>query len=248
MPDAPTSADALLRQRAAAHPGRHVGASERRAAACRLSAILQTGRRRDPLGCRWPALHRFHVRLGTQLPRLQTPRDRGRRGRPGCGWRLPERAGEALVELAELFTSMIPATDWVQFQKNGTDATTTCLTIARAATGRKRCWSHAAPIGAVPWCSPSVLGVTAEDRADLVPYDFNDLDSVRLAAESARRHRSRHEIVGIQTRLWQGSAAAQRRIRRLLREICDREGAALVIDEVEPASGWIWVEAGKTAA
>ena len=34
--------------------------------------------------------------------------------------------GEAMVELAELFVDMIAAADWVQFQKNGTDATTTC--------------------------------------------------------------------------------------------------------------------------
>ena len=61
---------------------------------------------------------------------------------------------------------MIAAADWVQFQKNGTDATTTCVTIARAGTGKRKILvAQGAYHGAVPWCSPSLLGVTAEDRA-----------------------------------------------------------------------------------
>jgi len=44
--------------------------------------------------------------------------------------------GSALVELAELLVDTVPHADWAMFSKNGTDAATTCLTIARAATGR----------------------------------------------------------------------------------------------------------------
>src|SRR5580698_1717377 len=43
--------------------------------------------------------------------------------------------GEAMVELAEILVETIPHADWVQFQKNGTDATTIAVTIARAGTG-----------------------------------------------------------------------------------------------------------------
>jgi Aminotransferase class-III len=93
--------------------------------------------------------------------------------------------GEAMVELAELFVDMIPAAEWVQFQKNGTDATTTAVTIARAATGRRKVLvAQAAYHGAVPWCSPSLLGVTAEDRAHIVSYRYNDPESLEEAARA----------------------------------------------------------------
>ncbi|GLS36689.1 glutamate-1-semialdehyde 2,1-aminomutase [Mesorhizobium tianshanense] len=141
--------------------------------------------------------------------------------------------GEALVELAELFTSMIPAADWVQFQKNGTDATTTCLTIARAATGRKKVLvARGAYHGAVPWCSPSVLGVTAEDRANLVTYEFNDPESVRLAAEAAKGDIAAIVVSAFKHDFGKDQQLPLPEFARLLREICDREGAALVIDEV----------------
>jgi len=41
-----------------------------------------------------------------------------------------------VVELAELVVETIPHADWVVFAKNGTDVTTTCVTLARAGTGR----------------------------------------------------------------------------------------------------------------
>jgi glutamate-1-semialdehyde 2,1-aminomutase len=74
--------------------------------------------------------------------------------------------GAILVDLAELLVDMVPHADWCLFGKNGTDATTSCVTIARAGTGRRKVLlAHGAYHGAVPWCSPSVAGVTIEDRA-----------------------------------------------------------------------------------
>ena len=46
--------------------------------------------------------------------------------------------GPAMVELAELMVDTVAHADWALFSKNGTDATTLCVTIARAATGRKK--------------------------------------------------------------------------------------------------------------
>jgi glutamate-1-semialdehyde 2,1-aminomutase len=67
---------------------------------------------------------------------------------------------EVMVELAELLVSTIAHADWAMFQKNGTNATTACLTIARAGTGRRKVLvARGSYHGAVPWCSPSVAGV-----------------------------------------------------------------------------------------
>ena len=44
--------------------------------------------------------------------------------------------GEAMVELAELLVDTIPHADWVQFQKNGTDATTMGANVRTMGTKR----------------------------------------------------------------------------------------------------------------
>src|SRR4026207_1180561 len=84
-----------------------------------------------------------------------------------------------LIELAERMVSIVDHADWAMFMKNGSDATTLALTIARAATGRKAIMvAKGAYHGAAPWCNPNMLGITPEDRANLVYYNYNDIQSV----------------------------------------------------------------------
>ena len=93
---------------------------------------------------------------------------------------------ERMVELAERFGRTPPHADWAMFAKNGTDATTTCVMLARAGTGRRKILAaQGAYHGAVPWCSPHPLGVTAEDRAHMIYYVYNDIRSLEAAIESA---------------------------------------------------------------
>jgi glutamate-1-semialdehyde 2,1-aminomutase len=138
-----------------------------------------------------------------------------------------------LVELAETFTAMVAHADWALFAKNGTDATTLCVTTARAATGRRKLLvARGAYHGAVPWCSPSLAGVTAEDRAHLLHYRYNDIASLEqaaaacgddLAAVLASAFRHDH---GVDQELPTPEFAAA------VRALCDRSGAALILDEV----------------
>lgn len=140
---------------------------------------------------------------------------------------------EAMVELAELLVDTIPHADWVQFQKNGTDATTMAVVFARAGTGRRKVLvAEGAYHGAVPWISPSLSGVTAEDRAHVDHYVFNDVASLEAAVD---RHANdlaaiivsafRHDV-GIDQEM-PTPAFAQR-----ARALCDATGAALIIDDV----------------
>src|SRR3546814_11257546 len=83
----------------------------------------------------------------------------------------------------------IPHADWAMFQKNGSDATTSCVTMARAATGKRKVLvARGSYHGAVPWCSPSLAGVTAEDRAHVPHYDDNDVHSLAAAERDAGDH------------------------------------------------------------
>jgi len=140
---------------------------------------------------------------------------------------------EIMVELAELLVETVAHADWALFQKNGTDATTTCVTIARAATGRRKLLvARGAYHGAVPWCSPSVVGVTAEDRAHLVYFDFNDVESLRAAAAEAGDDLAAIMVSAFRHDLGRDLELPTRAFAQAARELCDTAGAALVLDEV----------------
>jgi len=138
-----------------------------------------------------------------------------------------------MVELAEQLVEQVEHADWAMFAKNGTDATTLCLMIARAATGRRKVLvAEGAYHGAAPWCTPLPAGTTAEDRIHLVHYQYNNLASVDQALAEHRDDIAailvspfRHDA-GFDQDLADPAFAAG------LRERCDRFDAALVLDDV----------------
>lgn len=140
---------------------------------------------------------------------------------------------EHAVALAELMVNTVSHADWAMFQKNGADATTGCVTIARAATGRRKVlMARGAYHGAVPWCSPSLLGVTAEDRAHLSTYEFNDPESLEAAAKAAGGDLAAVMVSAFRHDLGVPLEAPTQEFADAARAICDREGAALILDDV----------------
>ncbi|MEM7022718.1 MAG: aminotransferase class III-fold pyridoxal phosphate-dependent enzyme [Pseudomonadota bacterium] len=141
--------------------------------------------------------------------------------------------GPVLVELAELVVDTIPHADWVTFAKNGTDATTTCVTLARAGTGRRKVLAARGSYhGAVPWCTPSLAGVTAEDRAHLVLFDYNDVGSLEAAVAEAGDDLSGILVSAFRHDVRRDQEMPTASFARAARELCDRHGAALIIDDV----------------
>lgn len=140
---------------------------------------------------------------------------------------------EAMVELAERLVARVPHADWAMFQKNGTDATTTCATIARAATGRRKVLvARGSYHGAAPWCSPSPVGTTAEDRAHVLRFDYNDADSLCAAAEAAGDDLAAVLVTALRHDLGRDQELADPAFARAARAVCDASGAALVVDDV----------------
>jgi glutamate-1-semialdehyde 2,1-aminomutase len=141
-----------------------------------------------------------------------------------------------LVELAELLVDLIPHADWCLLAKNGTDATTACVTIARAGTGRRKVLvARGSYHGAVPWCSPSLAGVTAEDRAHLVPFDYNDVDSLEAAVESATGDLAAIVVTAFRHDMSRMLELPTPAFAQRVRALCDAAGAALVLDDVRAA-------------
>ncbi|MBS1893509.1 MAG: aminotransferase class III-fold pyridoxal phosphate-dependent enzyme, partial [Actinobacteria bacterium] len=90
------------------------------------------------------------------------------------------------VELAERLTGLIEGADWAMFQKNGGDATTVAVMIARQATGRRKLLK-AGPAyhGSTPAFTPWDKGVTPEERANTISFTYNDIASVEAAVAEA---------------------------------------------------------------
>jgi glutamate-1-semialdehyde 2,1-aminomutase len=157
--------------------------------------------------------------------------------------------GPVLVELAELLVAMIPHADWCLFAKNGNDATTSCVTIARAQTGRRKVLvARGSYHGAVPWCSPSLAGVTAEDRAHLLTFDYNDLASLEQAAAAAKGDLAAIIVTAFRHDFGRDQEMPTPAFAQAVRTICDAAGSALILDDVRAGFrlnlGGSWEELG----
>lgn len=140
---------------------------------------------------------------------------------------------ERLVELAEKLVGMVAHADWAMFQRNGTDATTLCVVIARAATKKRKILvARGAYHGSAPWCTPNPVGTTAEDRVHLVHYEYNDVSSLQAAALSAEG-----DIAGVIASAFKHDYGQDQQLptpafARAVRAVCDVTGAALILDDV----------------
>ena len=140
---------------------------------------------------------------------------------------------ERMVELAERMVRLIPHADWALFGKNGTDATTTCVTLARARTGRRKILvAQGAYHGATPWWSPMTTGVTPEDRAHLLTYVYNDVGSLESAVQRAGDDLAGVIVSAFRHDFGQDQEMPDAAFARRVRELCDASDAALIVDDV----------------
>lgn len=135
------------------------------------------------------------------------------------------------VEAAEQLTQLIDGVDMVKFAKNGSDANTAALRLARAFTGRPMVlFDGAAPFLAIhDWFIGHTAvdaGIPEEAKRLAQPFTFNDLESAqRLFAEHSQSVgavilepcRERKPAPGF----LEG-----------LRALCDTHGAVLIFDEI----------------
>ena len=138
-----------------------------------------------------------------------------------------------MVELAETLVAMVSHADWAMFCKNGTDATTMAMTTARAATSRRRILvAEGAYHGAAPWCTPMPAGVVPEDRAFIGTYVYNDVASLEAAVAAAGDDLAAIFATPFKHDAFEDQALADPAFARRARELCDRTGALLVVDDI----------------
>ncbi|MFJ8942673.1 glutamate-1-semialdehyde 2,1-aminomutase [Streptomyces sp. NPDC102395] len=145
------------------------------------------------------------------------------------------------VEAAERFLATVPTAEMVKFAKNGSDATTAAVRLARAVTGRPRvalCADH--PFFSVDdWfigTTPMSAGVPAATTELTVSFPYGDLAAVRdLLARYPDEVACLILEPATHTEPPPGYLEG-------LRELADRHGCVLVFDEM--ITGFRWSEAG----
>ncbi|QNP68152.1 glutamate-1-semialdehyde 2,1-aminomutase [Streptomyces roseirectus] len=145
------------------------------------------------------------------------------------------------VEAAERFLATVPTAEMVKFAKNGSDATTAAVRLARAVTGRPLvalCADH--PFFSVDdWfigTTPMSAGVPSATGALTVTFPYGD-----LAATEALLARHAGEIACL---VLEPATHAEPPPGYLaaLRDLAHRHGCVLVFDEM--ITGFRWSEAG----
>jgi glutamate-1-semialdehyde 2,1-aminomutase len=140
---------------------------------------------------------------------------------------------EIMVELAEKFVSMVTHADWVIFCKNGTDATTMAMTVARAHTRKRKILvATKAYHGAAPWCNPNLTGILPKERAHIVQYAYNNSASLVDAFRAAG-----HDVAGVfasafRHDVFDDQDLPAREYAETARALCDESGALLIVDDV----------------
>jgi len=138
-----------------------------------------------------------------------------------------------MVELAELFTATVAHADWAMFAKNGTDVTSAAVRIARAASGRRKLLkATAAYHGANEWFTPKTAGVTAEDRANIVEFTYNDVTDLQRAVAENTGDIAAIIVTPFRHDSYVPQADVEVQFARTARELATKEGAALILDEV----------------
>jgi len=149
------------------------------------------------------------------------------------------------LEAAERFLEQVPTAEMVKFAKNGSDATTAALRLARAATGRDLvaiCGNH--PFFSVDdWFIGTTVmdaGIPQTVRDATVTFAYNDLASLEGVLA---RHPGQVAAVFLEPAT--GTAEPAPGFLEGLRALADRDGFVLVFDEM--ITGLRWAAGGAQA-
>lgn len=134
-------------------------------------------------------------------------------------------------ELAELVCDLIPSAEMVKFGKNGSDAVTAAVKLARAYTGRKyiaRC--SADPFNAIhDWFIGSTevnRGVPKDTQSLTLKFQYNDLTSCQCLFDAYPNEVACFILEPI------SFIQPEENFLQRLKELCEKNGALLIFDEV----------------
>jgi glutamate-1-semialdehyde 2,1-aminomutase len=138
-----------------------------------------------------------------------------------------------IVDLAEAMVSMVGHASWAMFCKNGSDATTMALMVARSHTGRNAIVrATGAYHGSQPWSNPRPRGIAPSDQAAQHLHSYNDVASLEAAVKAAGNDLAAIFASPYRHDVFIDQAAPTLEYARRARELADETGALLIVDEV----------------
>lgn len=150
---------------------------------------------------------------------------------------------ELETQIAELAISMLPNIDQIRMVNSGTEACMSAVRLARGYTAREKLIKFAgcyhghsdafliqAGSGAVTFGAPSSPGVTKGTAQDTLLATYNDLESVAIHFEQYPEEIAAIIVEPVAGNM--GCVPPQSGFLEGLRELCDKNGALLIFDEV----------------
>jgi glutamate-1-semialdehyde 2,1-aminomutase len=144
------------------------------------------------------------------------------------------------IELAEMVIQAVPSIEMIRLVNSGTEATMSALRLARAATGRKKVLKFdggyhghvdsllvKAGSGGATFNNPDSAGVPEEVTKLTISVPYNDLEAVRGAMDDDVAAIIVEPVAGNM-----GCVPPAAGFLQGLRQICDKRGALLILDEV----------------
>lgn len=140
---------------------------------------------------------------------------------------------ETAVELAELLCDRLDPVDWVFFGKNGSDATTHALRVARVATGHSRVLvAEASYHTAHDWGSIYEAGIPEAHRSLRSTFTYDDADSLRGAVDAVGGDVAAIVLTPFHQGYFRDPVLPSDSFVRAVRAEADRCGALVVLDDV----------------
>jgi glutamate-1-semialdehyde 2,1-aminomutase len=147
-------------------------------------------------------------------------------------------AHELEIALAEQVKKMIPSAEMIRFTNSGTEANMYAIRLARAYTGRNKIakfeggWhgGYDALHVAVkpPFNVPESAGLTSGALQDTIILPYNNIEGVKEKLKNEEVAAILIEpVLGVG-----GGVFAEKEFLKELREICDKKGTLLIVDEV----------------
>ncbi len=132
------------------------------------------------------------------------------------------------TQLAEMLTNIIPCAEMVRFAKNGSDATSAAIRVARAFTGRE----HIAVCGYHGWhdwyigSTTRDLGITNEGKKSTHRFKYNNIEDLESLLQS-KKNKFAAVIMEPMNTTWPKKGYLKK-----VASICRSHGALFIFDEI----------------
>ena len=145
---------------------------------------------------------------------------------------LLNQPGPSMVELAEKLTGLIDVMDWSVFTKNGTDATTLGISLARVKTGKPYIlMARGAYHGSANWCSSNNYPVL-RDKDEIRTFTYGNVVELEELFIELKGQIAAVILTPYHHATWADQVMPPIGWHDSVRRLCDSEGAYFIMDDI----------------